>query len=286
MEICDRIRCTGCQACMNICPSGAISFKEDEKGFSYPVISDKCINCGACKVVCPRNTGMLLNSGDPRVYAAFTKDKNIRQKSSSGGMFTELAKKILEQDGVVFASQLSVDCKKVFFNSCEKIDDLGKFQGSKYVQSSPGLVFQQVKKRLLMNQKVLFLGVPCQVDGLKKYLNKEYDNLITVDIICHGVPSPKLWRDYCTYLEDLNAAKIINVSYRYKKPSWTIFSLKIDYNNGKSFVSSKFNDPYLISFLKDLTMRENCYSCEYTSIHRTGDITLAIFGDIVLMILK
>lgn len=139
------------------------------------------------------------------------------------------------------------------------------------------MIFRQVKETLLTGREVLFIGVPCQVDGLKKYLNKEYSNLLVVDIICHGVPSPKLWRDYCTYLEEVNGAKAVNISYRYKKPNWTRFSLKVDFDNNKSYVGSKFDDPYLISFLKEISMRENCYSCEYTSTNRTGDITLADF---------
>lgn len=277
MAICDKDKCTGCQACLNVCAKGAITFQEDEKGFFYPVVGDNCVNCNACKRVCPRNTGKQMNYEQQKVYAAFTKDKDIRRNSSSGGIFTELAKKIIEQNGVIFASRFNDDYKKVIFDSCEMIDDLSKFRGSKYVQSYPGLVFQQVKQRLLNGKKVLFVGVPCQVDGLKKYLGKDYDNLITVDIICHGVPSPGLWRDYCTYLEKANEAKAINISFRYKKPNWTRFSLKVDFDDKNSYIRSKFDDPYLISFLKEISMRENCFSCEYTSTHRTGDITLADF---------
>lgn len=277
MKICENERCTGCRACMNVCPKNAITFQEDEKGFAYPVIGEACVNCGVCKKVCPRNTGSLLNVGNPTVYAAFTKDKDIRRRSSSGGIFTELAMNTIKQKGVVFASRLSKDCKEVVFDRCQIVDELKDFQGSKYVQSNPGFVFQQVKQVLLEGTKVLFVGVPCQVDGLKKYLNKEYENLLTVDIICHGAPSPKLWRDYCTYLEEINGAKVTDASFRYKKPNWTRFSLKVDFESKKSVVSSKFNDPYLIAFLKEISMRENCYSCEYTNTHRTGDITLADF---------
>ena len=277
MEICEKNRCTGCQACMNICPVDAISFHEDLKGFLYPEVSEKCVGCNACKRVCPRNTGVQLNQREPVVYAAFTKNKATRKNSSSGGMFTELAKSVLEKGGIIYASKLSEDCKRVVFDSCNTVENLAKFQGSKYVQSQPGLIFRQVKETLLTGREVLFIGVPCQVDGLKKYLNKEYSNLLVVDIICHGVPSPKLWRDYCTYLEEVNGAKAVNISYRYKKPNWTRFSLKVDFDNNKSYVGSKFDDPYLISFLKEISMRENCYSCEYTSTYRTGDITLADF---------
>lgn len=277
MEICGRDRCTACGACMNICPKDAISFGEDEKGFLYPVISDECIACEACQRVCPRNTGSLLNRDEPAVYAAFSKDKIIRRNSSSGGLFTEIAKNILRQNGVVFAARMSDDCKKVIYDSCNSEQVLSLFQGSKYVQSNTGFIFRDVKRALREGKKVLFVGVPCQVDGLKKYLIVEYDNLFTIDIICHGVPSPKLWRDYCTKLEEENNSKIRRVSFRYKKPNWTRFSLKVEFDGGKQIVNSKFDDPYLISFLKEISMRENCHSCEYTNTRRTGDITLADF---------
>lgn len=277
MEICKKNRCTACGACMNICPKNAISFVEDEKGFPYPVINDACVECRACQRVCPRNTGSLLNTGEPVVYAAFSKDKNTRRHSSSGGLFTEIAKSILQQDGLVFAARMSDDCKSVIFGSCTSEQDLNRFRGSKYIQSSTGLIFRDIKRSLQEGKKVLFVGVPCQVDGLKKYLKSDYSNLYTVDIVCHGVPSPMLWRDYCKKLENESGSKMKNVSFRYKKPNWTRFSLKADFDSGKTIVNSKFDDPYLIAFLKEISMRENCYSCEYTSTRRTGDITLADF---------
>ena len=277
MEICAKNRCTACGACMNICPKNAVSFAEDEKGFPYPVISETCVECGVCQRICPRNTGSLLNTDEPMVYAAFSKDKKARGHSSSGGLFTEIAMSILQQDGIIFAARMSDDCKSVIFDSCTSEQDLSRFRGSKYVQSSPGLIYRDVKRSLQGGKKVLFVGVPCQVDGLKKYLNSDYDNLLTVDIICHGVPSPKLWRDYSEKLENENGSKMRNVSFRYKKPNWTRFSLRVNFESGKKIVNSKFDDPYLIAFLKEISMRENCYSCEYTSTRRTGDITLADF---------
>ena len=216
---------------MCICPKDSITFQEDEKGFAYPVIEDSCVSCGACMKVCPRNTGMVLNTNTPEVFAAFSKDKQIRKNSSSGGLFSEIAKYILNQGGVVFAARLSMDQKEVVFDSCKTIDGLKAFQGSKYVQSNPGLIYRQIKKTLSNGVQVLFVGVPCQVDGLKKYLNKDYSNLITIDIICHGAPSPKLWREYLEKLEAGQQAKASNVSFRYKKPNWTRFSLKVDFDN-------------------------------------------------------
>lgn len=262
---------------MCVCPKDSITFQEDEKGFSYPVIGDACVHCSACLKVCPRNTGMMLNNCDPEVFAAFSKDKQIRKKSSSGGLFSEIAKHILNQGGVVFAARLSRDQKEVVFDSCKSVEKLSAFQGSKYVQSNPGLIYRQIKKTLSEGIKVLFVGVPCQVDGLKKYLNRDYSNLITIDIICHGASSPKLWREYLSELETKQRAKASNVSFRFKKPNWTRFSLKVDFDDNTTIVNSKFEDPYLISFLKEISMRDNCHCCEYTSTSRTGDITLADF---------
>ena len=277
MEICDRLHCTACGACMCVCPMDAISFEKNEKGFSYPRINKNCIECGACQTICPRNTSISFNYCEPKVYAAFTRDKYTRENSSAGGIFTELSKCIFDANGVVFASRFKERCNGVLFDSCNTIDELGKFRGSKYVQSSTGYIYRQVKKELVSGKEVLFIGVPCQVDGLKKFLGKDYDNLLTIDIICHGVPSPKLWEEYCSFLEKKNDAHITNVSFRYKKPNWTRFSLKIDFDNKKSIVNSKFDDPYIISFLNEISLRENCHFCEYTSINRVGDITLADF---------
>ena len=165
MEICERDKCTACGACMNICSKDAISFSEDEKGFLYPVINERCVECRACQRVCPRNTGSLLSTDEPVVYAAFSKDKRTRKDSSSGGLFTEIAKKILNQGGYVFASRMSDDCKTVIFDSCTSEQDLGLFRGSKYVQSSIGLVFRgdvykrQVYNRIYINDYNSF-GIP------------------------------------------------------------------------------------------------------------------------------
>ncbi len=262
---------------MCICPKDSITFQEDEKGFAYPVIGDSCVNCGACLKICPRNTGMALNTNTPEVFAAFSKDKKIRKNSSSGGLFSEVAKYILNQGGVVFAARLNESQKEVIFDCCKTVEELKLFQGSKYIQSNPGVIYRQIKKVLADGIKVLFVGVPCQVDGLKKYLHKDYSNLVTIDIICHGAPSPKLWREYLEKLEASQQAKASSVSFRYKKPNWTRFSLKVDFDNNTTIRNSKFDDPYLIAFLKEISMRENCHSCEYTSTSRTGDITLADF---------
>lgn len=172
---------------------------------------------------------------------------------------------------------MSDDKKELIFDRCEDVEKIALFRGLKYVQSDPQDIFKSVKKDLDSNRKVMFVGTGCQVAGLRAFLRKPYDNLLCIDIICHGVPSPKLWREYLCSIEKNKEAHATHVSFRYKKPSWTQFSLRIDFDDGNSYIRSKFDDPYLISFLKEISLRENCYACPYTSTKRMGDITLADF---------
>ena len=277
--ICEKEHCTGCTACAVSCPKNAISMKENDKGFIYPYIDkEACVDCGLCKNVCPQLAiKEKVRPNVRKVYAAFTKDLDIRNNSSSGGMFTELARSILQEGGVVFASRMSDNCHELYFDKCERVEDLDKFRGSKYLQSHPKSIFLEIKKELELEKMVLFIGTACQVAGLKSFLKKKYDKLFTVDIICHGVPSPKLWSDYMKQLEQLYCSSAKKVNFRYKKPSWTKFSLCVEFENGHEFLKSKFDDPYLISFLKEMALRDNCYTCPYTNIERVGDITLADF---------
>lgn len=278
IEICEKGKCTGCCSCLAVCPKNSISMQEDSRGFKYPIISDNCIDCGLCKKICPQiNENLEPFYGIRKVWAAFSKDKDIRRQSSSGGIFTELAQLVLSEGGVVFASRLSDDQKELIFDRCEEKRKLDRFRGSKYVQSNPKCIFKTVKRELEINRKVMFVGTGCQIAGLRTFLRKPYNNLLCVDIICHGVPSPKLWREYLSGIEKKHGSQATKVSFRYKKPSWTQFSMKVDFNNGNSYVRSKFNDPYLIAFLKEISLRESCYACPYTSTKRMGDITLADF---------
>jgi len=277
-SICEKEKCTGCGACAANCLKNAISMQEDEKGFSYPVISENCVECGLCKKTCPQISNKIgVNDGIKSIYAAFTKDEHIRSQSSSGGLFTELASYIIGEKGIVFASRFECGTKRLVFDSCENIEDLKKFRGSKYLQSSTGLAYIDIKKELKTGRKVMFVGTACQVSGLKNFLGKDYANLFCVDIICHGVPSPKIWSEYVDMLERQYKSNAVSASFRYKRPSWTQFSLKVEFENKKEYIRSKFDDPYLISFLKEMSIRENCYSCPYTNTMRMGDITLADF---------
>lgn len=277
--ICEKEHCTGCTACMASCPKKAVSMKEDEKGFIYPYIDQAaCVDCGLCRKICPQNKiKQNINPNIRKIYAAFSKNSDIRKNSSSGGMFTELAQSIVQDGGVVFASRMDDGCHELYFDRCERFEDISKFRGSKYMQSNPRYIFSDVRNELESRKKVLFVGTACQVAGLKSFLKKDYSTLITVDIICHGVPSPKLWRDYLEQLEQSYGCSAKKVNFRHKRPSWTEFSLFVEFKNGKHFLQNKFDNPYLISFLKEIALRNNCYSCPYTNTERMGDITLADF---------
>lgn len=268
-------KCTGCMACYNACPVGAIEIVQDEKGFYEPkIIKEKCIQCKKCKLVCPEVNSREKND-NPTVYAAWAKQKDIRENSTSGGIFSIIATKVLEADGVVFGAMFDENFK-VVHSYVTEIEDLVKFRGSKYVQSFIGGSLKKVEAFLQEGKMVLFSGTACQIAGLLNYLQKDYENLITIDILCHGVPSPKIFKEYIQNINE-EKKKIKEIKFRYKKPSWTVFSMKIEYEDGKYYLRDTFKDPYLRGFLEDYITKEICTECQYTGEKRISDITLADF---------
>lgn len=224
IEIKEKVECCGCQACYNICPKNAIEMVADEKGFKYPKVNkDKCINCGLCEKVCPILNKKTIEN-EPKVYACYNKNDEIRMKSSSGGIFTLIAEEIIKRDGVVcgaaFDEQYGLSHQFV-----ESIEDLEKLRTSKYFQSSIEDTYRKTKEYLLNGRYVLFTGTPCQIEGLLSYLGKQYDKLYTQDIICHGVPSPKVWRKYVDYRLSIDKKIPQSINFRDKKQQgWrTIF---------------------------------------------------------------
>ena len=203
INIIDKKNCCGCNACVQHCPKSCITMQEDGEGFLYPIVDQEvCIDCGLCQKVCP-----VLNQGEERkplqVYAANNPNEEVRMQSSSGGVFTLLAETIIQEGGVVFGVRFNDDWE-VIHDYTETKEGLAAFRGSKYVQSRIGESYCQVERFLKKGRKVLFTGTPCQIAGLNLFLRKEYDNLLTVDFICHGVPSPGVWK---SYLEELIALK-------------------------------------------------------------------------------
>lgn len=286
IEIKKKSKCSGCHACVNICPKKCISMKSDSEGFLYPVVDkSKCIKCGLCKKAC-HNLNKQKSTNSPDAYACFNLDEKVRLSSSSGGMFTLLAEEIIGQGGVVFGAVFDDDLA-VKHDFVDKKEDIYKLRGSKYVQSIIGDTYKRAKEILQTGRLVLFTGTPCQIEGLLMYLGKDYDNLYTQDIICHGVPSPKVWEIYLRHQQTLHKCRIDNTSYpsfRSKDLGWLNFSLKIQFENKEEYNESHGKDIFMNAFLKNLCLRPSCYNCNCKSIHKNSDITLADFWGVNLLI--
>lgn len=254
-------KCTGCMACLNICPNDAIVVEKNKEGFLYTKINqEKCINCGLCKKVCPANNVYENKQENIKCYAAMNLDESARLKSSSGGIVSVIAKNILNNNGVVYGVSLEGKEAKNIRIDTEK--DLYKIMGSKYVQSDMGYILKNVKEDLINNKKVLFTGTPCQIEGVKKYLEKEYENLICVAIICHGVPSPEIFKRYLEEKENNKNSKIIKLNFRNKNLGWHNYNVEYMYENGENEVIPFTEDVFMKGFLKDYFLRESCYNCQ------------------------
>ena len=279
IQITDKKNCSGCGACANICPKNCISMQRDEMGFAYPVVdADSCINCGRCEVVCP-----ILNpakENNPKaVIGAKNRDEAVRSTSSSGGTFFELAKATISRGGIVYGCAL--DEKLVARHiGVETVEGLSALKGSKYVQSDVGTTYREAKKQLIEGREVLYSGTPCQIAGLKNYLGKEYDNLLLVDVLCHGVPSPGVFEDYLGYLADKFGSKPVSVNFRNKEKSWKRLYFEVKFENGKRYFTFCGYDRYMSMFLNNISLRPSCYDCRFTTVNRQGDITLGDFWGI------
>lgn len=272
-KLCDRKNCTGCYACSNVCPKQVIEMKEDEYGYIYPVIDkQKCVECKLCEKTCPYINKIGLKY-PTKCYAARVKETEILKTSTSGGIATILAKKIIEKNGVVYGAAYTEDCE-VNHIRVNKTEELNKLQGSKYVHSYIKESFKLAKKDLIDGKIVLFIGTPCHVAGLKKFLLKEYDNLYTVDIICHGVPSQKFLKEEVKRVNN-NSTNVERVNFRDK--TYKDFTFIIKNKNKISYAQEWENNPYFYTFMKSITYRENCYECLYARPERVSDITIGDF---------
>lgn len=259
--ITSKSKCTGCMACYNVCPNDAIEVIENEEGFLYTKINEeKCIECGLCKKVCPTNKLYSYKYENPEFYAVINKNEDDRIKSSSGGVVSCIVKEILKDNGTVYGVTLDNNVAKHVRINNEK--DLYKIMGSKYVQSEIGDIFKYVKSDLDENKKVLFTGTPCQIEGLKSYLGSEYENLICISIICHGVPSPKVFKKHIEEKEKNENKKIGNVSFRDKTFGWHKFSMLYEYENNNQKIIPFVDDIFMQGFLKNYFLRESCYNCQ------------------------
>lgn len=275
IKIQDKSKCCGCTACLSVCPKQCISMIEDKEGFLYPMVDiTKCIDCGLCEKTCPVIDHSESNK-PLQIFAAYNRDEDIRKKSSSGGIFTLLAEKIISEGGVVFGARF-VENFNVRHDYTETVGELAKFRGSKYLQSRMLDNYTNVKRFLDADRKVLFSGTPCQIAGLKHFLRKPYENLLTVDCVCHGVPSPMAWQ---SYLKDYDITPA-EVSFRDKKESWKRYNVTISGKEGRCQSAPYTENVYMNVFLSDLSLRPSCYDCPAKAGRSKSDITLGDFWGI------
>lgn len=308
LQVTDKQDCCGCHACVSVCARQCIAMQEDNEGFLYPVVDEAmCTDCGLCERVCP-----VINQDEPRkplkVYAAKNRNEEIRRQSSSGGIFTPLAESVIRDGGVVFGAKFDKDWNVVHAWT-DTIEGIADFRGSKYVQSTIGDAYREARELLKRGRKVLFSGTPCQIAGLRKFLRKEYGNLLTVDVVCHGVPSPLVWRKYLEETrENLRAERdagkntvssslmdlpvITGISFRDKTHGWKKFAFRLRYaafkaaenslpvpaNDSERTLLQPFPDNvFMKGFLSNFYLRPSCYDCSSRTGKSGSDITIADF---------
>jgi acetyltransferase-like isoleucine patch superfamily enzyme/coenzyme F420-reducing hydrogenase beta subunit len=279
--ICSKNDCTGCSACYNVCPVNAVSMQDDCEGFLYPFIDDKkCIKCGKCQKVCPINSPSARNQqNEPpkEVYAAYSLDKDTRFMSTSGGAFSEICRAVLEQGGKCFGAAYEKNFSLSHIGIKDN-DGLEMIRQSKYYQSAIGDIFKAVKADLDRGVLTLFCGTPCQCEGLANFLGKNYENLILVDFICHSVSSPKVFREYLRELEEKHGGKATRVWFKNKENGWHNFSQRVDFDNGKSYLTPWGRDDFFLGFLKyKVFQRPSCHQCRFKEWHRSSDLTVGDF---------
>lgn len=275
--------CCGCTACVSICHHKAISMQKDKEGFLYPIINNSlCVECGLCEKVCPiiHRRKIQKQPNQRGYYALRIKDEIQLESSSSGGAFIAIANCIIKKGGVVCGAKYNEDCV-VVHDFAEDMHELEDFMGSKYSQSDIRGVFVKIRTYLQNERIVLFSGTPCQVEGLRLFLCKNYDNLFTVDLVCHAVPSPKIFREYIEYSSKKLGSQVVSINMRYKKTwGWGhrysyLFLLK----NGKNIVNPSQVENWGRLYFSRLIDRPSCHDCQFTNYNRCGDITIADFWD-------
>lgn len=271
--------CCGCRGCEQACPKAAITMVQDpEKGFLYPKIDyNLCVKCGICDQVCGFTEENRRGREDPVIYAVKHKCENIRKESTSGGVFTAISDVILQMNGCVYGAAYDEKLNVVHKRATTK-EQSNAFRGSKYVQSDIGNTYLQVQQDLCNGRYVLFSGTPCQVSGLTKFLGQAYDKLITVDVLCHGVPSPKLWQEFLSIMGKKAKARVVAAKFRDKTNSWLLPKTTLYYENGQSGIYGE--NGYFQLFHPNFMLRESCYNCQFRSFKRPSDITIADFWGI------
>ena len=283
IDIRHKSNCCGCEACVQVCPTKCIDFVTDIQGFLYPIVNNNsCIDCGLCEKVCPViNRGVSSKTSPVTLYAVKSNDNTVREQSSSGGFFSLLADFVLAKDGIVYGAAFD-DMFNVCHFRVDNIADLHKLRGSKYVQSRIGQTFSECQRDLKEGKLVLFTGTPCQISALGHFLRNDYDNLIKVEVVCHGVPSPMIYRQYLkeTIINDGEDRAITKVNFRTKISSWKNYFFTVEYKElgGISEYKECVTDSlYMNGFLSDLYVRPSCFKCPAKNFTSKADFTIADF---------
>lgn len=274
IRIIDKSLCCGCTACEAVCPHDAITMRPDMLGFLYPEADpEKCVGCGLCEKVCAFSKAKPVMSEYVKAYGARSIDPEVLMSSRSGGVFPQFAEMTLNDGGTVYGAGYE-DGFRVVHKRASDISGVKEFRGSKYVQSDMRGIFRMVRKDLQDGYKVLFTGTPCQVDGLRSYLPERlHENLLSVDIVCHGVPSPYVWRDYLTYQQGIHGGKVTEVDFRNKREfGWKAHKETFTIGGSKHADSS-----YTYLFYEHVMFRDSCHRCPYACTSRPSDVTLADF---------
>ena len=281
----EKDQCTGCTACASSCPVSCIDMQMDENGFAYPFISDphKCISCGTCEAVCPVLNYKKTEGDEPQAFAAYSKNDTLRKESSSGGIFSEIARMVLANGGLVFGARYD-ECFKVCHDLVDNEMALSALRGAKYAESWLGDTFSKLQKELKQGRRVLFTGTPCQVAGLRAFLNDDYDNLICIDFICHSIPSPMVWEKYVEYRakNDANGQLPDLINLRDKSTGWRHYQYSnyFKYSNGMEHRDVSTQSVFMKLFIEDYISRQSCANCRFKGYNRISDFTLGDFWGI------
>ena len=276
IEVIKPEKCTGCFGCYNACPFNAIDMKIDKDGFFIPFINQRCTNCGNCQNFCPVISKSKKDTEkefqDPIFYAGWSNNDDIRIKSSSGGLFPELAKYMLKNENAVFGVGWGANLSPCHMKITEE-KDLPKLMGSKYLQSNVGYSFKEALSELKRGKNVIFTGTPCQIAALTMFT--DHPNLLTIDLICHGVPSKKVFEKYIVQIE--KNRKVVNMFFREKKIGWSNFNIKLNFDDGSNYEKNHKLDPFFVGYVQNLYLQRSCYCCPFNKIPRESDITLGDF---------
>lgn len=274
--------CCGCTACESICGVGAITMGTDKEGFLYPQIDlSRCVNCDLCEKVCPviYRDSTSIQQSERSIFALCHKDLNRRKLSSSGGVFSAVIEFCISNGGVVYGAVYNNSFEVVHKVFCDE-DSAKAIRGSKYVQSNIHGVYKEIQSHLNQGKMVVFSGTPCQVEGLVCFLRKPYDNLITVDLLCHGVPSPKIFREYVKIVQKYSFGRLSRIYMKDKTFGWENSMLRLHFSTGRTEINSILSTLWHKIFYSHTVNRPICAKCRWTNLHRPGDISIGDYWGI------